>query len=61
MPEYAFIDEKRKFDHSSIDEYETGDEYGYSFIDEDDELFETQNTKVDNLELITHYHHYGNI
>lgn len=34
-------------------EYETGDDYGYSFIDEDDELFESQNSEIDNLELIT--------
>ena len=53
LPEYAFIDEKPKFDYSFIDEYETGDEYGYSFIDEDDESFESQNSEIDNLELIT--------
>ena len=40
-------------DYSFIDEYETGDEYGYSFIDEDDESFESQNSEIDNLELIT--------
>ena len=53
LAEYAFIDEKPKFDYSFIDEYETGDEYGYSFIDEDDESFESQNSEIDNLELIT--------
>ena len=53
LVEYAFIDEKPKFDYSFIDEYETGDEYGYSFIDEDDESFESQNSEIDNLELIT--------
>ena len=53
LAEYAFIDEKAKFDYSFIDEYETGDEYGYSFIDEDDESFESQNSEIDNLELIT--------
>ena len=53
LAEYAFIDEKPKFDYSFIDEYETGDEYGYSFIDEDDESFESQNSEIDNLELIS--------
>ena len=53
LAEYAFIDEKPKFDYSFIDEYETGDEYGCSFIDEDDESFESQNSEIDNLELIT--------
>ena len=53
LAEYAFIDEKPKFGYSFIDEYETGDEYGYSFIDEDDESFESQNSEIDNLELIT--------
>ena len=40
LAEYAFIDEKPKFDYSFIDEYETGDQYGYSFIDEDDQSFQ---------------------
>lgn len=45
---------KTKSDHSFIDEYETGDEYWYSFIDEDDELFESQkHSEIYNLELIT--------
>ena len=57
LPEYAFIDEKPKSDHSFIDEYETGDEYWYSFIDEDDELFESQkDSEIYNLELITQEH-----